>query len=129
MDLRARLRLLADALPDDGAVTLTAASLRAWLAEDSRGDREEAGKPLADLTVEQLADELGRSGSTIRGWLGEGVFPHAYKLRGKEWRIPRADVKQYLERQQRPAAEEQEREARPGSDDLGSWRNHMKKAS
>ncbi|MQA89232.1 MAG: helix-turn-helix domain-containing protein [Gemmatimonas sp.] len=56
-----------------------------------------------DLTVEQVAEELGRSGSTVRGWLAAAEFPNAFKLNRREWRIPISDVRTLLDRQ-RPQA-------------------------
>jgi excisionase family DNA binding protein len=119
VDLAARLRALADALPPHGSVTFTRADLVEMVGECGAGKPEP--EQLADLTVPALAAELGRSGSTIRGWLGEGLFPHAYRLQGREWRIPRSDVKAFLTQQQKPPAID-EPEPVSESDDLGSWR-------
>lgn len=80
---------------------------------------------LADPTIEEVARELGRAPSTVRGWRLAGEFPGAYQL-GREWRIPRADVRAYLDRL-RPTHET----PAPSSDtpplsppNLGSWRDH-----
>jgi excisionase family DNA binding protein len=90
-----QLRAMAEATPPGGPVTLPADWLRSELeAEENSPPDHPADTP--DLTIELLATELRRSGSTVRGWLGEGRFPNAYKLRGRDWRIPRADVRQFL---------------------------------
>ena len=41
-----------------------------------------------DMTVQELADRFGRCPSTVRAWCEAGRLPGAYKLRGREWRIP-----------------------------------------
>jgi len=41
-----------------------------------------------DVTVAIVADELGRADSTVRSWCRTGQLPGAYRLRGREWRIP-----------------------------------------
>jgi excisionase family DNA binding protein len=101
MGLIERLKAMAEATPPGGAVTLPTDWLRREL-EAEEDPRPDCPADTPDLTVEELATELTRSGSTVRGWLGEGRFPNAYKLRGRDWRIPRADVRQFLRVQQRP---------------------------
>lgn len=93
MTLLARLAAMVEALPDGASVALPVGWLRAELEAEGA---ESSSAPLADLTVEALAAELGRSPSTVRGWLIEGSVPGAYKLRGREWRIPRAAVRAFL---------------------------------
>ena len=39
-------------------------------------ERESTQHRLSDLTVDQVAEELGRSGSTVRGWLAAAEFPN-----------------------------------------------------
>lgn len=52
--------------------------------------------PKPDLTVAEVADELGVAAKTINDWIALGRFPHAYKLdplgRNSHYRIPRGDV-------------------------------------
>ena len=101
-----RLRQITEAVPRGGAVVLP----REWL----EAELQALVLPLEhgrDLTVEQVAEQLSRPESTIRGWLGSGRFAGAYK-RGRVWRVPRAA----LEDRRRPA---------PPSDDgvrLDGWR-------
>ena len=75
----------------------------------------------ADLTAEAVGEMLGRAPSTIRGWCRDGRLPGAFRLRGREWRIP-------------PAALAALRDSDPGQNgcnvrsrpaDLGSWRRHV----
>jgi excisionase family DNA binding protein len=121
-----RLRALRDALPSQGSVTFTRADLDALLSEGESGTAVPAD-PLADFTVERLAVELGRSPSTVRGWRLAGEFPNAYQL-GREWRIPKSDVRAYFARQPRATTPAAESTAPPhkGSDDLASWRTVRK---
>jgi hypothetical protein len=94
------------------------------------GAPEPAVTAATPLTVEQLAERLGRSPSTVRGWLGQGLFPNAFKLRDREWRIPVGDIAAFLAGASKPVQDQQEEQGKGfGSDDLGSWRKHMRKAS
>lgn len=126
MRLIDRLRQIVDPLPSDASVTLTAVCLRGWLEEENAAPAYRASE---ELTVDELADELHRGRSTIRAWLSEeGNFPNAYRLRGREWRIPRSDVTAFLARQ-RPRATTEEDEGLPAPAeqpaDLGAWRRHF----
>jgi excisionase family DNA binding protein len=124
------LRTIADALPPGSSVTLEGEWLRAQLeeAEDGENEREPVNHRLSDLTVDQVAEELGRSGSTVRGWLAAAEFPNAFKLNRREWRIPISDVRAFLDRQ-RPQVSPPElppvRRSAKRDDDLGSWRQHL----
>jgi hypothetical protein len=48
--------------------------------------------PAPDQSVEELAARFGRKGSTVREWCEQGLFPGAYKLRDREWRVPLAGI-------------------------------------
>lgn len=115
MTLSERLRALAEALPSDASsVTLTRADLLT-LAEGS-GDA-----PLAvrDLTVEEVAQEVQRAASTVRGWLIAGKL-RGYKLNGRDWRVPRAALRAYLDAQTR--APEKATPSRATAN-ITAWRN------
>lgn len=77
MTLAERLRRAVGGLP--------VSVVREWLKR--LGEGAEDGR-LADLTVEELAEELDRAKSTVPGWLKAGELPQAYKLNGREWRVP-----------------------------------------
>ncbi len=94
MTLRERLRQLASALPsDDCAVTITRADLVTRLDDDTH--EAEVGSTW-DLTVQEVARETGRAPSTVRGWLISGAL-RGYKLNDRDWRVPRAAFREYLE--------------------------------
>ena len=65
-----------------------------------------------DLTIRDLAILFGKQPSTVRGWVERGDFPGAYKLHGKEWRVPVSAVEAFQNRQQRRTSD-------PG---LSAWR-------
>lgn len=97
MTLEERLARMIEPLPDGASVLLPVATVRSWLEATGQGD--DSSRPLSDLTIQDVADELDRSPSTVRGWLIAGDIPEAYKLQGREWRIPRGALRAFLDRQ------------------------------
>jgi excisionase family DNA binding protein len=119
VNLRARLELMPPGtlIPADWVL----AELGRELGPDA------AEHPAADLTVDQVAERLGRAPSTIRNWLAERRLPGAYRLRGREWRIPPAALRSFLEAEAAGAAKGPRiREERA---DVGAWRQHLRPAS
>lgn len=116
MNIHERLTEAVRGLPDGAAVMLPVSAVRDWLADEPAG----ADGPLCDLTVEDVARELDRSTSTVRTWLAAGKVQGAYRLQGREWRVPRSALRQFLNEQGSTA------QAHPGLDDrvadLGAWR-------
>jgi hypothetical protein len=55
--------------------------------------------PLVDLTIGELGRLFGKQPSTVRAWVERGDFPGAYKLHGKEWRVPVSAVNAFQDRQ------------------------------
>lgn len=84
MNIAARLAAIVDPLPDGAAVSLPVEVIRGWLDED-------AGEGM-DLTIEEVGRLAGRAPSTVRTWCGQGRLPGAYRLQGREWRIPRTAI-------------------------------------
>lgn len=114
--------------------SMDASAVAAWLAPfaetDARESSVSAMEPEVDLTVDQVAERFQRGASTVRTWLGEGRFPNAYRLLGREWRIPRSDVEAMqlaeaarFRAQSKPV---QSRESHEDTPDLSSWRRHLK---
>ena len=116
-DFLRRMRDLADRLPPGSSITLAGAWLREQL-EDVPPD----GAVLSDgdLTIAQLATRFGRAPSTVRAWIEAKRFPGAYKLRGREWRVPPAAIAAFTdaERRQPPAV----RAGHATASKLSDWR-------
>lgn len=122
-----QLRALANALPAGTALPVP----REWVLELL--DRIDGQVPAmvstsADLTVSDLAGRFNRSPSTVRWWIECGRFVGAYRLRGREWRVPPA-VLQAFEEAERSAAprgpanpDPTPRRSRGKVVDLGDWR-------
>jgi hypothetical protein len=108
----AALRALAEALPPGSIMSIP----RDWVLELLAAGPHSVVATPADATVEAIGAHYGRRPSTIRGWCEAGRFPGAYKLQGREWRIPRAAVESF-EAAERPAGTK----AR-GVQSLSDWR-------
>jgi excisionase family DNA binding protein len=95
-------------------VTLTRADLNALLEAEL-----EAPAPIqaGDLTVEQVAVEMRRSPSTVRGWLIAGELK-GYKLNRRDWRVPRSALRDYVAAQQKAEPST----APAGPVDISAWR-------
>jgi hypothetical protein len=100
VSLAERLRDLADQLPSGGSLTLTRDALLELVAAESAG-RSDLAIALPELTVPELAGRFHRSPSTIRGWCEQGRFEGAFKLNGRDWRIPQPAVDAFLAQQRR----------------------------
>jgi hypothetical protein len=111
MNLANRLRELAEHLPPGGSLTLT----RDGLLDLAAADGGQADQPAADaaFTVAELATRFHRSASTVRGWCEHGRFEGAYKLNGRDWRIPLSALDVFLAEQ---------RGEGPLVAHLGAWR-------
>jgi hypothetical protein len=78
---------------------------RDWLVDQLSDQPAPAESPptvaAADLTISDLARLFGKRPSTVRAWVERGDFPGAYKLNGREWRIPPTAVVAFRESQRR----------------------------
>jgi hypothetical protein len=117
-----RLMQLVAAMPDEAAVVLPIAWLRAELATSEPPpalDPIVSRDPL--MTVREVAHRFARSPSAVRSWAEQGLLKGAYRLRGRAWRIPLSSVVAFedAQRQSRTGAEV----VRLGpSERLGDWR-------
>ena len=76
---------------------------RDWLLEQLSGVPLESSQSPAvvDLNIGGLAQLFGKRPSTVRAWVERGGFPGAYKLHGKEWRVPASAVERFQNCQRR----------------------------
>jgi excisionase family DNA binding protein len=103
VSLAKRLRELAEHLPSGCSLTITRDALLGLASAESCGSEHAVAPP--DLTVAELGGRFHRSRSTIRDWCEHGRFEGAYKLNGRDWRIPQAAVDVFLARQRRQPQE------------------------
>jgi hypothetical protein len=74
-----------------------------WVLERLSATQEHDRQPAEmeiDLTVEKVATLLDKKPSTIRAYCNARLFPGAYRLNGKQWRVPRSAITAF-QRQQR----------------------------
>lgn len=114
-----RLRAIVEGMPPDGAVTLPVAFLTGLI--ESEGAEPGMGKL---LTLGDVAEIAGRSVSTIRSWCNSGQIAGAFRLQGRDWRIPAADLQRFIERQQ-SAEYELPTVHDAGSVDIEGWQKHF----
>lgn len=102
-------------MPEGAAITLPVDWLRAVLADIPKI----GGSPdfVADLTVEDAADKIGRRPSTVREWCRTGAL-EAYKLNDRDWRITRDALDAFQSRSRK------REKVSPASSriDIGKWR-------
>lgn len=91
-----------------------------------------ASPPLTDpvdLTVAEVAAHFGRGASTVRTWLLRGDLPGAYRLNGRDWRIPRTAIATMQREQAKRHREKKTLTPRStGATDLSTWRRHLPSA-
>lgn len=97
------LRALLEQLPPETLIPV------GWALEQLDG----AGEGIVDLTVPDVAEALGRAPSTVRQWCADGRLPGAYRLHGREWRIPRSSLARLRDQHDVQGA---------APVDLGAWR-------
>lgn len=127
MALRDSIQALVSAASPDTLVPVR------WLAQLLAADSDTslpAPETGVDLTVAQLAARFGKSTSTIRTWLERGDFPGAYRLHGREWRVPATSIAS-MQQQQAEAHKTPRTRASSArrTTDISEWRHHMPKAS
>ena len=92
---------------------MTASEFRGWLATLAEAqatipaaevlrrlpDGADSPHQARDMPLEQVASEVGRAVSTVRTWLNSERLT-GYKLNGRDWRIPQAALRKFLDAQQ-----------------------------
>lgn len=114
-EVAAGIRALAEALPPGTAVPVPRELLLQLLSNGG------TPVPSADLTVADLCQQFRRKPSAVRAWLERGEFVGAYKLHGRDWRVPIAAVEAYRTRQQQGADNPAPAPA-SGTADLSAWK-------
>ncbi len=110
------LLALREAMPPGSSISLSKDALTELL--DGLGSPEPSGPTPRDLNLKEVADRVGRAESTVKGWCSAGKLSGAYKLNGRDWRVPEAALETYLARMGAGRAGS----IRPHSNDLSSWR-------
>ncbi len=106
--LRSELRELLRRLPRDATVPA------GWLVDQLDDDTTDR-----DLTLQEVAVELGRAVSTVRSWCNSGQLEGAFKFRNREWRIPASALRRFRQREGESKAPTV---AHRRPVDLSSWR-------
>src|SRR5438093_2131027 len=100
---------------------------RDWLLEQLGDVSPDAPTPVVpappahvDVTIRGLAQLFGKQPSTVRAWVERGDFTGAYKLHGKEWRVPVSAVEAFQNGERRRTAKSES--------PLSAWRTvgHVK---
>ena len=119
MSIEDRLRQIVTALPEQASVTLPVLVVKEWL-------EVEADDPLADVTVADVAGQLGRSPGTVRDWIRSGDL-EAYQL-GKEYRVMRPALTTFCRRERNGSRTSDRSETAPCRQSyLGAWRKLRKR--
>jgi hypothetical protein len=117
MSLHKKLEAMVDGMPPGSLITLSVDWLSREMAVDARQDPEEL------LTLEDVASRDGRVVSTVRTWCNSGKLPGAFRLNGRDWRVPAQSLTAWRESQQNPTPKAA---SDPPNDDIGSWRRVRK---
>lgn len=118
MSLRTRLQAVVDGLPEGSTVSLPVSWLRGLLEAEAK----RAGEELPELlTLPEVAQVVGRAESTVRTWCNSGRIPQAFRMNGRDWRVPSKALQEWIESQQEPE-EAPGRLLGRGEEDLASMR-------
>jgi excisionase family DNA binding protein len=108
-------------MPEGATLTLSVEWLRDALQELEEG----AEGPEVLLTLDEVAEAVGRAVSTVRTWCNSGQIEGAFRLNGRDWRVPESALRRYVESQGQDG-DEDEIGVRAGEVDLGRWRRHRR---
>lgn len=130
MNLAQRLRAIVEAMPETGAITLPVSELEKWLAEEQMSASRPLGSTTScDLTVDEVAERIGRRPGTVREWVRTGQL-EGYLFRDRQYRVTETALQSFMESQrQRSGAGKADRcevLGRPKATDLSAWRKVRK---
>ncbi len=109
---------LHEAMPPGSSISLSREAVGGLL--DALGSPEPSGPMPRDLSLKEVADRVGRAESTVKGWCSRGELSGAYKLNGRDWRVPLSGLDAFLRTQgSRQATTSQ---GLSGGTDLSAWR-------
>ena len=80
---------------------------------------------LADMSVSDAAEVLGRSTSTVREYCRRKLLPGSYRQQGREWRIPRSAIRAFQSAQASPPPEQRAQRRAASTVDIGAWRKEL----
>jgi excisionase family DNA binding protein len=123
MTIHDALTALVKAAPSDATVPVR--WIKELLAADDQTLDSGRSDSDVDLTVKEVARRFGRGASTIRTWLARGELVGAYRLHGREWRVPLASIDRLQRAQAEPVAAESMPQRFTRSPDVGEWRKHL----
>ena len=109
-----------DGMPEGGYVNLPVEWLRDLLVDTNQAGDD----PDLLLSLEEVGERVGRAVSTVRTWANSGKLPGAFRLNGRDWKVPESALADYLDAQKNPNSQTG---VHPQSTDLGSWRSVRRK--
>ena len=106
------LALMAESFIEDLKAEMLSEGHEALTSAGSAG-----GEQQADYTVAQVAEMFDRKPQTVRDWIKSGKL-RAYLFNGREYRVTKAAVKEYMEEQRNGKGPVLQK----STTDLGAWR-------
>ena len=113
------LRTLYESMPLGSAINLPREDIGQFLDELTRPDDE--AREVVDLTLSEVTGRVGRAPSTVRSWCSRGLLTGAYRLNGRDWRVPPTALDAFLDAQ--GARQTAASKGSPGVTDLSAWRS------
>ncbi len=122
------MRAFVEATAPGCALTIPREVVVEWLTADSIEDAPVDAQERDELTAAEWAALEHRSPGTVCAWLAAGLVPGAYKLNGREWRVPRAGIVAFKTEQarQHPAPERIERSVPNPPREAFDWREYRR---
>lgn len=100
----------------EAQATIPAAEVLRRLPDGATQPHEAGG----DMTLKEVADEVGRAKSTVRSWCNSEKLEGAYRLNNRDWRVPRRSLQAFLAGQ---STKEFHNEVQIGETSWDDWRS------